>query len=55
MDDKIRLKLQQALRKVNKVYCMVNFFEITYNAWLSEKCKEEFNLLLPTEAQYLGH
>ena len=37
MDSKIRLMLQQALKKVNKVYCMANVFEITCNAWLSEK------------------
>ena len=37
MNNKIRLKLQQALKKVNTIYCMAIIFEITYNAWLSEE------------------
>ena len=37
MNNKIRLKLQKARIKVNKVYCMANIFEITCNAWLTEE------------------
>ena len=58
MNNKIRLKLQQALIKVNKVYCVVNFFKFTCNAWLSEEISREtqfFKGLLPTDAQYSGH